>query len=94
MNVLPFSHNWRTGVTDKKVMLIHNCMDLQDIDGSSSETWPTSQDANEIISIKVEDVSKVESVLHLEEEVDDAVKLRFSGIKTEHEVSCMSVFHC
>jgi hypothetical protein len=81
-------------MTDKKVVLIHNCMDLQDIQvhGSCSETWLTSQDANEIISIKVEDVSKVDGVLHLEKEVD--VKLRFSGIKTEHEVSCLSVFHC
>jgi hypothetical protein len=75
-------------------MLTHNCMDLQDIHGSSSETWPTSQDANEIISIKVEDALKVESVLYLEKEVDDDVKLRFSGLKTEREVSCVSIFHC
>jgi hypothetical protein len=60
-------------------------MDLQGIRGSSTETWPTSRDANEI-SVKVEDISKVESVLHFRKE-DDDVKLRFPAIKTEYEVS-------
>jgi hypothetical protein len=56
-------------------------MDLQkDMQGSCSET-------NEIINIKVEDVSDTE-------EEEDLVPLRVSGIKSEHEVSCMSVCHC
>jgi hypothetical protein len=71
-------------MTDEEIMLLRNCMVLQDKCESSSETCPTSHDANEIISIKVEGVSYIEKE-------EDHVELRFSGIKTEHEVSCMSV---
>jgi hypothetical protein len=43
-----------------------------------------SRDANQIMSIKVEDVSDTEKE-------ENHMQLRFSGIKAEHEVSCMSV---
>jgi hypothetical protein len=62
-------------------VFLQNRMDLQkDMQGSCSET-------NEIISIKVEDVSDTE-------EEEDPVPLKVSGIKTEHVVSFMSVCHC
>jgi hypothetical protein len=61
-------------------------MDLQkDMQDSRSETCPTSRDANQIIIIKVEDVSDRE---------DDPMPLGHSRIKTEHAVSCMSLCHC
>jgi hypothetical protein len=59
-------------------------MHLQDKCESSSETYLTSHAANEIMSIKVEGVSDTEKE-------EDHVELRCSGIKTEHEVSRMSV---
>jgi hypothetical protein len=75
-------------VIDKAIVLLQNCMDLQkDTESSCSKTCPVSHDANEIMSIKVEDVSDTEKE-------EDHMQLRFSGIKTEHEVSRMSVCHC
>jgi hypothetical protein len=66
---------------DKDIVLLQNCMDLQkEMDGSCSETCQTSRDANQIISIKFEDVSDIE-------EEEDPVPLRYSGIKTERVVS-------
>jgi hypothetical protein len=62
-------------------------MDLQKDMQGSCEMWPASGDANQIISIKVEDVSDAE-------EEKDPVRLRYSGIKMERAVSCMSVCHC
>jgi hypothetical protein len=44
----------------------------------------TCHDANQNMSIKVEDVSDTE-------QEEDHVQLRFSGLKTEHVVSCMSM---
>jgi hypothetical protein len=62
-------------------------MDLQeDMQGSYSETCPTSRDANQNISIKVEDVSGTEE--------ENPMPLRYSGIRMECAVSCMSVCHC
>jgi hypothetical protein len=55
--------------------------------GSYIETCPVSCDANQITSIKVEDVSDTEAE-------EDPMALKYSGIKTEHVVSCMSVCHC
>jgi hypothetical protein len=73
---------------DKGIVLLQNCMDFQkDMQDSCSEMCPTSRDANQIINVKVEDVSHTE-----EEEVP--VPLKYSGIKTELVVSCMSVCHC
>jgi hypothetical protein len=73
---------------DMGVVLLQNYMDLQkDIRGSRSETCPASLDASQFISVKLEDVSDIE-------EEKDPVPLNVSGIKTEHEVSCMPVCHC
>jgi hypothetical protein len=44
--------------------------------GSIAETYPTSDDGNEMIDINVE---------------EDPVPVTFSGIKAEQEVSCISV---
>jgi hypothetical protein len=71
---------------DKGVVLLQNCMDLQDTQGSCTEACPASSDANQITSITVEDVSDTEE--------EDSVPLKYSGIKTEHAVSCMSVCNC
>jgi hypothetical protein len=62
-------------------------MNFQDMQGSCSETFPASFDANQITSIKVEDVSDTEAE-------EDPMPLKYSGIKTEHVVSSMSVCHC
>jgi hypothetical protein len=73
---------------DKGIMHLQNCMDLQkDMQGSCSETCPTSHDADQIISIKVEDVSGTE-------QVENPVPFGYPGIKAEHDVSCMPVCHC
>jgi ferredoxin len=58
-------------------------MDLQGVQGSCSEICPASYDANQMTNIKVE-VSGTE-------EEEDPVPLKYSGIKPEHVVSCMSV---
>jgi hypothetical protein len=62
-------------------------MDLQDMQGSCSETCPASCDEIQITSIKVEDVSDTEAE-------EDQMQLKYSGIKIEHVVSCLSVWHC
>lgn len=74
-------------MTDKEIVLLPNCMHLQEEHESSSETHPTSHDGNQITGIKVEGVSDTE------EEEEDHVELRCSGIKTEHEVSLLGKFH-
>jgi hypothetical protein len=75
-------------IIDKSIVLLQNCMDLQkDTEGPRSETCPTSRDAYQATSVKVEDVSDTE-------QEEDPVPLRYSGIKMEHMVSCMSVCHC
>jgi hypothetical protein len=62
-------------------------MDLQkDMHCSPSETCPTSHDAYQATSMKVEDVSDTE-------QEEAPLPLRYSGIKMEHVVSCMSVCH-
>jgi hypothetical protein len=67
------------------VVPLQNCVDIQkDIRGSYSQTCQGSCDEDDVISIKVEDVSDIE-------EHKDPVPLNVSGIKTEHEVSCNSV---
>jgi hypothetical protein len=68
-------------------VILQNHMDLEkDVPGSSSEVCPTyPHDANRVVSIKVENVSDM-----LDEE-EDPVPLGFSGIKPEHEVSCIKV---
>jgi hypothetical protein len=73
-------------IIDKGTVLLQNCMDLlKDMHGSCSETCPTSCDANQIISIKAEDVPDTE-------EEEDSVPLGYFGVKTEHVVSlCLYV---
>jgi hypothetical protein len=48
------------------------------------ETHPTSHDANQAISIKTEEVSDAE-------EEEDRMPITFVEIKTEPQVSCMSL---
>lgn len=73
-------------IDDRAVVLLQNCMDLQkDAEGSCSKTCAAPCDPNQIMSIKVEGVSDAE------EEEEDPVQLRCSGIKIEHEVSHVSV---
>jgi hypothetical protein len=69
-------------MNDMCVLRLQNFMDLQGIHGSGSETC----DAIQITRIKVE-VSDTEEGEYL-------VPLKYSGIKPEHVVSCMSVCHC
>jgi hypothetical protein len=65
----------------KDVVLLQNLMDLKkDLQSSCSETCPLSCDANQIISLKAEDVSDIE-------EKKDPVPFIYSGIKPEHEVT-------
>jgi hypothetical protein len=66
---------------DIGTMALQNCMGLERaVPSSCSETCPTSShDANQVMNIKVEQISDVE------EEEDP---LTFPRIKTEHEVSC------
>jgi hypothetical protein len=61
------------------VVQLQNCMTLQDMQGSCSQTCPASCDAIQITRIKVEDVSDTEAE-------EDPMP--------EHVVSCMSVCHC
>jgi hypothetical protein len=69
----------------KGIVLLQNCMNLQrDMEGSYSETCPTSRDAYQATSVKVEDVSDTE-------QEEAPLPLKYSGIKMEHVVSCMSV---
>jgi hypothetical protein len=73
-------------MTDMSTVILQNHMDLaKDVPGSCSEVCPTyPHDANRVISIKVENVSDM-----VDEE--DPVPLGLSGIKAEHEVSCIKV---
>jgi hypothetical protein len=76
-------------MTDKDVMVLQNHtnseMELQD---HCSEPNPTSRDASQAISIKVEEVSGAE-------EEEGPVPITFLKIKLEPEVRCMSVYvHC
>jgi hypothetical protein len=65
------------------------CLDLEkDLPDFWSITCPTSShDANKFINTKSEEVSDVE-------EEEDPVPISFPQIKGEHEVSCVSVYHC
>jgi hypothetical protein len=66
-------------MTDMSTVILQNYMDLE------KEICPKSpHDANRAVSIKVENVSDI-----VDEE--DPVPLGFSGIKAEHEVSCIKV---
>jgi hypothetical protein len=52
------------------------------------ETFPTSDDAEEVKNVKTEVVSDID-------EEEDPVPITFMKIKVEPEVSCMSLYvHC
>jgi hypothetical protein len=72
----------------KCAMVSQNCMDLQKhAPGPCSETFAASSHvANQVMNVKVEEVSDVE----VDEE--HPVPMTFIGIKAEHGVSCMSVY--
>jgi hypothetical protein len=66
---------------DKGTLLLQNCVELLELVPSSSrEAHLTSDDGNEVINVKVE-----------EEEEEEPGRITFPVMKTEHEVSCMSV---
>jgi hypothetical protein len=73
-------------------MINRDMMLLQDRKNSEMDVWnpcgetnPTSRDLNEVISIKVEEVSDAE-------EEEGPVPITFPKIKTEPEVRCMSLY--
>jgi hypothetical protein len=69
---------------DKGVVVLQNCAD-EVVPGSNSETFVASSgDENQVIGIKVEDVTDIEIK-------EDAIPETFSVIKDEYEVSCISV---
>jgi hypothetical protein len=73
---------------DKDMMVLQNQADLEkEVQGSCSETYPTSCGASQDTSIKVE-VSDAE-------EEEGPVPISFLKIKAEPEVRCMSLcVHC
>lgn len=76
-------------MVDKDMLVLQNCMALVKVEpGSYSEACLTSShDGNSVITIKVEDATDTLE----EEEDDDSVPETFPVIKTEHEVSYISV---
>jgi hypothetical protein len=74
---------------DKDVMFLQNCTNLKKVvPGLCGETYPGSDDANQAMNIKVEEVSDLE-------EKEDPVPITFPKLKAEPEVSCMPVYvHC
>jgi hypothetical protein len=68
---------------DMVFVVLQNCMDLLKVEpGSDSETC---HDGNQVIDIKVEEVTDIQ-------EEEDPLRRTFTVIKTEHEVSCISVY--
>ena len=69
------------------VVGLQNCMDITKSEpGSSTGTCQmSSDDGNQFVSIKVEDVTDVK-------EEEDPGPAASTGIKTEPAVSCMSVY--
>jgi hypothetical protein len=70
---------------DNGGVVLQNCISLLEIvPGSCSETCLTSHDDNQIIDIKVENVADAQ-------EEEDPLLITSQVIKTENEVSCVSV---
>jgi hypothetical protein len=68
---------------DNCLVVLQNCVDLLKV--SCSDTCLTSShDGNQVIDIKVEDVTDIQ-------EQEDLLLTDFPAVETEHEVSCMSV---
>jgi hypothetical protein len=74
-------------MTYQSMLILQNCRDLEKcVPGPCGEIYPTvSHDANQARNIKVEEVADIE----VEEE--HSVPITYTRIKSEHEVSCMSV---
>jgi hypothetical protein len=71
---------------ENAVVVLQNCINLLEVvPGSYSETCLTSHDDNQVIDIKVENVADMQ-------EEEDPLLITSPVIKTEHEVSCMSVY--
>jgi hypothetical protein len=70
------------------MVVLQNYIDLlKVVPGSYSEIYLTpSHDGNQVINIKVEDFVGMQ-----EEEEEDPLLIKFPVMKSEHEVSCMSV---
>jgi hypothetical protein len=67
------------------MVVLQNFIDLlKVVPGLYNETCLTSCDGNQVISIKVEDFADTQ-------EEEDPLLTKFPVIKSEHEVSCMSV---
>jgi hypothetical protein len=74
---------------DKGILALQNYMALEKgVPGPYGETYLTSDDTNQAMNVKAEEVSDVE--------VDEGpVPITFPEIKAEPEVSCMSLYaHC
>jgi hypothetical protein len=73
-------------MTYKSMLILQSCRDLEKcVPVPCSETYATpSHNANQAVNIKVEEDSDIEVEEH-------PVPMTFVGIKSEHEVSCMSV---
>jgi hypothetical protein len=73
-------------MTDKGMVLLQNCLDSQkDVPGSHSDACLSlSQDGDQAVNIKAEEFSDIA-------DGEDPVPKTLTGIKAEHEVSCVSV---
>jgi hypothetical protein len=69
------------------MVVLQNFMDLLKVETDAcSEMYPTSfHVGSEVISVKVEGVT------NMQEKEEDPLLLRLPDMKSEHEVSCMSV---
>jgi hypothetical protein len=74
-------------MTDEGMVVLQNCVDMERcVPGPHSETHPTSShDANQVMNIKVENVSD------MQEEGEDPVPISYKAVKAEREVSCVPV---
>jgi hypothetical protein len=74
---------------NKDVMVLQNYTNLEKVVLSPcGETYPVSDDADQAMNIKAEEVSDID-------EEEDPVPVTFPKIKAEPEVSCMSLYvHC
>jgi hypothetical protein len=65
--------------------ILQNCKDLLKVEtGLCTETYVTSRDGNEVISVQVEATDE-------QQEVEDPLLISFPVIKPEHEVRCTYV---
>jgi hypothetical protein len=74
-------------MTYKSMLILQSCRDLEKcVPVPCSETYATpSHNANQAMNIKVEELSDIEVEEH-------PVPITFTGLKSEHEVSCKWLF--